>query len=44
VSPPRWLITGIIVDYIVEDQRSEVQNYKKKKKKKKKITKLLNPA
>jgi hypothetical protein len=44
VPPPRWLITGIIVDYIVEDQRSEVQNYKKKKKKKKKITKLLNPA
>jgi len=31
VPPPRWLITGIIVDYIVEDQRSEVQNYKKKK-------------
>jgi hypothetical protein len=36
VPPPRWLITGIIVDYIVKDQRSEVQNYKKKKRRRRK--------
>ena len=44
MPPPRWLITGIIVDYIVEDQRSEVQNYKKKEEEEEKDNKVIESS